>query len=491
MRYSPYRQYRYIASCSCIVCRMNWPFATHGLGIGKRLVITPNLQGIVTCRDHRKATYCSLCLRVAPVDDTNSMICCAENEDEETWPNAEASCRSCRTEALWRRVSSSSLDREAFHGPPFKWKNIADWEVKQAVDTFIDMGEGCIADVLYLAREKHWLRTNTKLAELLSQALAASRFAARAEGGYDNAVDGSDDELSGDDEDDPEIMSLTEDAGGIRELAITDWARNRVLDGYWVSPADQWYGCVLPGQPVIPAVHPCPWLGAAYGGALLDGESPGNGEELDHPRPRTYRPPCPPTYQLCEFVHRTFQRVTHDILLPAMSNIVRRIVMECSVDGTDPAVRASKMSLEDVVAELRDHATWTKGINWIELRAARLRDDHARRTGSEEDDSSASSRSDGSHTTSPVLSTTTLQTTPSPPPCVKDDEAVGSPTATSAPTMTTPTSPSLQSKEELLRPIPYVPVSVADLPSYSSEILKLVRLEALMSLLFRLTVHNA
>ena len=150
--------------------------------------------------------------------------------------------------------------------------------------------------------------------------------------------------------------------------------------------------------------------------------------------------------------------------------------MESNVDHTDPATRAAKMNIDDVVNELRDHATWTKGVDWIELRAARLRDEQVRRrrTGSEEDDSSASSRSEGSHTTSPVLSTTTLQTTPSPPPCVKEDDGVGSPTVTAGTPMAATTSPSLSTKE-LMRPIPYIPSSVTDLPRYSLDGLKTVR----------------
>ncbi|KAJ3559860.1 hypothetical protein NM688_g82 [Phlebia brevispora] len=470
VRVPPYRHFRNIANYSCLVCRVNLPMTNQGIGAGKRAVHTPHLSTISTCKDHRKGTYCSLCLRAAPVDDTRTMVYCVENEDEETWPRAEATCRSCRDEWLVRRAMSNPYDREAFPGESYEWRDTVDWEVRQAIDTFVEMGEGCISDVLTLAREKHWLRNNTKLAELLSQALASSRYTARAEGGYD-AVGGSEDDLSDNDEDDPELMSLTEDAGGIRELAITDWARNRILDGYWVSPADQWCNHVIPGQPITPAVHPCPWIGATYSGALVDGESAGDGSELEHPRPRTYKTPCPPTYALCELVNRTFMRVLRDILLPAMSNIVRRLMIECTADGTDPAQRALKMSLDDVIAELRDYATWTRGVDWLELRAARLKEERSRRTGSEEDDASLSSRSDGSHTTSPVLSTTTLQTTPSPPPCVKEDETVESPTAAPAATLTTPMSPPLHTKE-LLRPVPYVPVSIAELPQCSYEYLR-------------------
>ncbi len=435
--------------------------------------MTPYLQVVTTCKEHRKATYCSLCLRAAPVDDTHAMVCCAENEDQETWPGVDATCRTCRVEALWQRASTNALDREALNGHPNKWRHIPDWETRQAVDTFVDMGEGRISDVLCLAREKHWLRGNTKISELLSQALAASRYVARAEGTYEGNLDGSDDDLSGEDEDDPELMSLTEDAGGIRELAISDWARNRILDGHWLSPADQWYELSIPGQPtVVRAQHPCPWLGVTYSGALVDGESGGDGEELEHPRPRTSNASCPPTYGLCDHVYRVFQRVMREILLPAMSNIVRRIMVESSADGIDPIAQVKKMSLSDVVAELRDQATWMKGVDWLERRSLRERVERHRRANHEEDDSTSSSRSDNSHTTSPVLSTSTLQTTPSPPPCGKLDESATSPTI--AAIMDIPRSPTVLAKE-LLRPIPYIPETVSHLPHYSTECLSTVR----------------
>ena len=100
-----------------------------------------------------------------------------------------------------------------------------------------------------------------------------------------------------------------------------------------------------------------------------------------------------------------------------------------------------------------------------------------------EDDSSSSSRSDGSHTTSPVLSTTTLQTTPSPPPVNKDEEGSVSSPMTGAP----PPAPfvHLQTSSlraaELLRPIPYVPVTTDHMALYSREAFNLVRTGCLES----------
>ncbi|KAI0692159.1 hypothetical protein BC835DRAFT_85049 [Cytidiella melzeri] len=474
-RLSPYRHFQNISTYSCYVCRLNFPYSNHGLGTAKRLAVSPHLRTVPVCRDHRKGTFCAVCLRAAPHDDTNTMVCVAENEDNETWPGVEATCRSCRLEWLWKVSGYSPMDREAIGGFPCRWgKHAPDWEIRQAIETFVDMGEGCISEVLKLARDKHWLRKFTKLPDMLSQAVAATKYVDRAEAVYEG--DASDDDLSAD-EDDPELMSLTEDACGVRDLAIGDWVRNRILDGHWISPADQFYGSFIPHKPFIPAKHPCPWLGATYTGAVEDGESTGDGEELVHPRPRTYDAPSPPSYHLCELVFRVYQRVMREILYPAMCNIVRRLVMESQVDGTDPGMKALKMSLEDVVDQLRDPDTWSKGVDWIQRKRIRQKQEQRRRPRSDDDDSS-SSRSGGSHTTSPVLSTTTLQTTPSPPPIGgKEDETESPPIAISSPTIPVPESPSIQASS-LLRPIPYIPVTIAHLPHFSIDSIRLVWREA-------------
>ncbi|EMD32918.1 hypothetical protein CERSUDRAFT_118352 [Gelatoporia subvermispora B] len=476
VKLSPYQHFRNITNCSCIVCRINAPYSSTGLAHGKRLVPTPWLGNVVTCREHRKATYCGVCMRAAPqaeLEGEGGIVCCAENEDEETWPGVEATCRLCRQEWLWTRVQHNPVDREALGGP--KWQS-KDWETRQGVDAFLDLGEGTIADVIVTAREKHWLRSQTKLPELLQQALASSRYS-RAEAGEGY---GTDEELSEEeDEEDPEVLSMTEDAGGVKELAIQDWARNRILDGYWVSPADQWYGFANTSRPLVPSVHPCPWnRGATYSGAVDDGETEGDGAELDHPRPRTVGAPPPPTYQLCEHTYRAYIKQMHDILLPAMRNIVRRIAIECSADGADPTIRASRMTTEEVLRELHHESTWFNGIDWLERRAnereleRKRQRERKRGKGKEkdEDESSSSSRSEGSHTTSPVLSTTTLQTTPSPPPSgeAKEDETVVSPTTSVAPTLSIAVSPVLKSPE-LIHPIPYIPVALSQMPQYGLD----------------------
>jgi hypothetical protein len=418
-------------------------------------------------------------------------VLCVENDDVDTWPGIHTTCRSCREEWLWRRVVNNPKEREAVGG--HKWDS-PDWETRQTVESFIEIGEGSIQDVINLANDKLWLRKNTKLPDMLEQAMAATRYTNREEGGYT-----SDDELLSDveDEDDPELMSLTEDAGGVKDLALNDWARNRLLDGYWTSPADQWYCNTVHGLPTaVKAMHPTPWnRDAMYEGAMEEGAT---GDMVDHPRPATTNADVPPSYLLCEQAFHAFQKQMRAILLPAMTNIVRRLVIESQADGVDPAIRATRMDMEDVARELRDEASWYNGIDWLErkangerererMAAKEAKDKEREKEKDEDDGSSSSSKSSGSHTTSPVLSTTTLQTSPSPPASVDgrdakkdEDPTIITTTATrqgGAPSVIIPISPVLETPI-LLHPIPYVPVTVSHMPQYSLDAFKIVWREA-------------
>jgi hypothetical protein len=492
--FTPYRHFRHITSTSCYVCRINDPariaglgFGIAGLGVAKRPIPNPYLHTVFVCKDHRKDSFCGLCLREAPPleNDTDyHAVLCVENDDVDTWPGIHTTCRSCREEWLWRRVAGNPKEREAVGG--HKWDS-PDWETRQTVESFIEIGEGSIQDVINLANDKLWLRKHTKLPDMLEQAMAATRYTNREEGGYT-----SDDELLSDveDEDDPELMSLTEDAGGIKDLALNDWARNRLLDGYWTSPADQWYGHSVHGLPTaVKAIHPTPWnRDAVYEGAMEEGVT---GEMVEHPRPATVNADVPPSYQLCEQAFHAFQKQMRTILLPAMTNIVRRLVIESQADGVDPAIRATRMDVEDVARELQDEASWYNGIDWLErkangererqrLAAKEAKDKDKEKEKDEDDESSSSSKSSGSHTTSPVLSTTTLQTSPSPPASVdgrdakKDEDPTTAIRQGGAPSVIIPISPVLESPV-LLHPIPYVPVTVSHMPQYSLDAFKMVR----------------
>lgn len=482
LRYSPYRHFRSITSFSCLVCRINAPYTNMGLAIAKRNMYNRFLGSVGLCRDHKKESFCGSCLRQGAINPhpnpsgTDYYLGLQDNEDEETWPGVEMTCKNCRADFLWMRVRNSLKDREAVGGPKF---SSPDWETRQSVDGFIEMSEGTISDVLHTAQEKHWLRKYTKMPDMLSQALAATRFSSRDGGGagpYD-----SDDELSDiddmEDDEDPELLQMTEDAGGVKELAMNDWARNRILDGHWFSPADMWYKNKVDNQPsVVRAFHPCPWnRDATYTGAMGEGEGEvlTAEEEEMHPRPVTYRSEAPPSFQLCEQAYIAYGRQMRMILFPAMLNIVRKFVIECGADGIDPAIRVAKMDLEDVIIALRDEAIWYQGFDWLEKRRNERREagerSRRRKEDASSDDSSASSKSaDGSNTTSPVLSTTTLQTTPSPSPSEEDKKEDERSTATAYRPRTFPIAPVLD-PPRLIHPIPYIPVTTAHMPTYSIE----------------------
>lgn len=391
--------------------------------------------------------------------------------------------------------SQLTREAEAIGGP----RLVADdWESRQAIDSFLEFGEGAIRDVIGLCMEKKWLRSNTKISEMMRLTVATSRMQARmAENANAAGIGGigdyesEEEELSDlDDDEHDELMSMTEESHNVRELAINDWARTRILDGLWHSPADQWYNIQgesqaqwlpsvsqLPSLPYVSATHPVSWSVSV---TQSDNENA-------HPDPTAAREPPPPSLTLCSTAHEAYRRQLRAVLLPAMVNIVRKVVMECAVDGRDASQHVSRMGPDDVMRCLRDGRVWFNGMDW----AQRRRQDLAR---DESDESSASEKS-GSGSTSPVLSTSTLETTPSPPPISEDksnssrsDDATSSvisspPTSrkgnilstTSPLTLPIAISPVLESPTQIPS-IPYIPDRLEELGTFTIEFITRVSL---------------
>ncbi|KAH6884062.1 hypothetical protein BKA70DRAFT_1411100 [Coprinopsis sp. MPI-PUGE-AT-0042] len=698
-RFTPWRHLRNMLNCSCVICRINAPALSLGLGNvhhtkdRRSTMFTPCLGWINVCRDHerRKAAFCGLCLREAPVFESATAtaalsqfgyhptsqahsqaltnmamnVACMENEDEDTWPNVEATCRNCRLEWLWKKTSGSERDREAIVGPAALKTinalprssddfppglqamvfNSEDWETRQTIECFLDLGEGTITEVLCLAREKYWLGKHTKLGDMMMQAVAARKWSQnpgdlsgraspergqRSKGGYERqeqpiveleeaatvtstrtlsstasdvssehdprvinfepevrrqavlreaddfeSVADDEESLEDEDEDDEDASILQTEENGVKELALGDWARARILDGYWISPADSWYSLETGYPPPAPrwqrllteeqnieskkgegwthAVHPCPWtidkdseesanarvaaeVSSSSAGASAEIRSEHQGEdkhmseepEESHPHWAIVVADIPPSYALCEQAFIAHGKMMRTILLPAMKNVVRKIVMECGAAASaseayesyrgktkrleDPAIVASRMSLEDVVKILREEeAVWFDGVDWaqisknkVEANDARVRREAATAASTtsasppaDEDDrgsyegemyrtattASASSGSGSGSGPSPVLSTTTLATTPSPhisaSKHLSEDKMVDEEgmVVEENPKILIPVSPILD-QPKMLRPIPYVPMSIARFPQYTIEALKSVWREA-------------
>ncbi|XP_006460529.1 hypothetical protein AGABI2DRAFT_220564, partial [Agaricus bisporus var. bisporus H97] len=510
-RITPYRHFRHIIGLSCLVCRVNFPTTTRGLACAKRTAGTYILGYVPICRDHdhRRLAFCGLCLRESPTHEMASanvyasndlQVGVSKNDDKEMWPGVDATCRNCRHEWLWKKASLNSRDQEAIGGIDL---SSDDWETRQTVEGFVEMAEGTINAVINLAREKYWLRKFTRLDDMMQQALAAAKFngyPSRSSSVRDDAEYGNWEESLAEEDDeeeeDTELMQLEE--RGVKDLALGDWARTRILDGYWISPADIWFRNIVPGKAFdMPAEHPCPWT-------VEDRTN------LPHPSPTVVKAEVPPSWDLCHQACFAFGQQLRLILLPAMKNIVRRIAMECAMaDGKDePTLKASRLSLEEVARVLREEeGVWFDGYDWVERRR---NDEEARRSSegeaiSREDDArstrsttsstnSSGSESVGSTTTSPVLSTTTLQTTPSPPPPgdVGEKKNVSSPEHLNHQTTSTvtdwdtlnvaekviiPVDPVLN-PPRILRSIPHIPRSLAHLPQYSIEAFKNIWREA-------------
>ncbi|KAJ7088958.1 hypothetical protein C8R44DRAFT_818934 [Mycena epipterygia] len=261
----------------------------------------------------------------------------------------------------------------------------------------------------------------------------------------------------------------------------------------------------------VKAVHPVPWAVSPPFSPATPLPPPTEGEQ-QHPGP----PGPPPPYPLTEAAHTVHARQMRTVLLPAFR---RRIIVECALDaaeadgarlaapGTprkplDPAVKAARMPLADVVHELSEkEGVWFDGVDWSERRRnaraeaeAGVGEGHCTEGSNDSSEGTSSRTSD----TSPVLSTFDAGTTPSPPPLgehgkdepveeerrrrqqrreaeeeqhlAKEKEArERQPTIAVMPVLDPPC---------LLHPIPYVPKSIAHLLLYSLEVLKAVWREA-------------
>ncbi|KAJ7105370.1 hypothetical protein C8R44DRAFT_746062 [Mycena epipterygia] len=480
----------------------------------------------------------------------------ADNEDDATFPGVHATCRACRAEWLWRcavlasapaPTSNTSNSALAFSNttaaapedaetPLLRSLGCAapgvfapmDPLVRAAVSAFVDLGEGTVHNVLLVAGERQWLRAHTRWAELMGQAVAARRF--NAGGGYNttNANPGADrgrQDYSGYA---TTVLVKSGDRGRRRARSVSlesveEYDEHQkqqkrpavATDAYANNAANNAAYAHTPEDPVK-AMHPVPWAVSPPSSPAASVLPPT--DEAQHPGPPG---PPPPSYALTEAAHTAHARQMRAVLLPAFRNVVRRIIVECALDaveaddvrlaapgtGTprkplDPAVRAARMPLADVVRELREEeGVWFDGVDWSERRRnARAEAEVGAGEGHRTEGSDDSSEGTSSRTsdTSPVLSTSTLGTTPSPPPLEehrKDEPAEEErlkrqqqreteekqhrakerearerqPTIAVMPVLDPP---------RLLRPIPYVPKTIAHLPPYSLEALKAVWREA-------------
>ncbi|KAK7001191.1 hypothetical protein R3P38DRAFT_3050266 [Favolaschia claudopus] len=427
----------------------------------------------------------------------------AENEDDCAFPGAKATCRSCRAEWLWRcAVLDAGLAREGHGvemvsgglpitaGALFVDVDVADFcggerrkdddgagaqlteslgmrvdmpgyfspqeDMKVLVSAYVECGEGTIERVLGAAKERGWLRANTRWGDLRKQALASRKLGDADASAFDDTAhtknersagfregaltsrmarssvdairdvpyandaaactayasttipDECYDEDSSESDDDP--LGNEEDESldmAVKEMALTDWARARVLDGAWAAPADVHHRMkdgvrLADADPYVPAVHPVHWSvcsdpsapccapSAATEGSVRAIGTVGwiDAASQCHPGPPTQPPP---TQCLAEKANNAFVKQMRSILLPVFSNVVRRLVIDYAIDPVEvqaslltgaanssnppqhitqvqgrkplpPAICAARMTIAEVVQQLREEVgLWFDG----------------------------------------------------------------------------------------------------------------------------------
>ncbi|KAJ6448671.1 hypothetical protein C8R47DRAFT_1230943 [Mycena vitilis] len=195
----------------------------------------------------------------------------------------------------------------------------------------------------------------------------------------------------------------------VKEMALTDWARGRILDGTWAAPADVYFGNRVNG---------------------LGRNERAMGVDVDAKTRRPGAPvPIPPMYRLTEAAHIAHCKQLRIVLLPAFRNVVRRVIVECALDAAE-ANAAADVVIPDTLPRrtpryLRaEEHVWFGGIDWREARKnardqerERAREWTHRSEGSGDSCAGTPPTSD----TSPMLSTSTPGTTPSPPPLGEHD----------------------------------------------------------------------
>jgi hypothetical protein len=430
------------------------PAAIVGYGAIKHKCYTTDNGVIGLCHWHEPDRICGNCLRADNPQDEYTTLCISKNEDNVAFPYIEATCVTCRRDALYKLAMHDTILQSALRDLNSE-RDHADWEVRQTVDSYLEFGSVTTSTVNSTIWERSWLRKCTKLVEYLDQAVASVRYENREEG-YD-----TDDEIS----EDEDVMCAQEDAG-VREIAIGEYCRCRILDGNWTSPYDAYTSFLNRWMiPITSAKHPLPYM-----------QKPGE----THPTIEHGNGYPPPTQYLAEKLSVAYTNEMRKVLAPALNNLVRKISLECIRERVDPSIGASKLTIRDIIEGLRDEGVWWDNYNWEarwekEARQAKVLGRHLR---DEEESNSSSDGSLPSHQTSPVLSTTTLQTTPSPPPV--EGEAAGEKKHKAVNEL----HPSKEAT--LLRYIPLVPESLDSMTRHSQDTL----IRVCLCLMFRVYVTD-
>ncbi|KAG8996860.1 hypothetical protein FRB90_012620, partial [Tulasnella sp. 427] len=254
---------RTLSHC-CLPCRFSTPMDSRGVNLATTTMWSRYFYDVGVCDRHRPEGVCGVCLKDfwldswkfnqagQPYQDARHRSIVVL-EDDEHLRGITATCRTCRS-SIVRGLIRNKVPRNASEF------------TEPILDTFIECGEGYIKDILSEIDEKVWLLTYTNYRELHDSAIAVERMRLKqelmaereAEGLFEgrasaarldellnsgaspeeinNAIqmqtraaeEEADDDLL--DDDYGEVLTAAEEAN-VSDMAMSGWARHRVMEG--------------------------------------------------------------------------------------------------------------------------------------------------------------------------------------------------------------------------------------------------------------------
>ncbi|KAG8912383.1 hypothetical protein FRC00_004630 [Tulasnella sp. 408] len=389
-----YTTYARTFSHCCLPCRFASPGDSKGVNIATSTMWSRYFGDVGICDRHRPELVCGFCLKDYYLDcwrynnhgqpyhdQRNRTI--AVTEDDDYCRGIIATCRSCRS-VLIRGLVRNKIPRHA-----------ADL-TESVLDTFIECGEGAIKDLLGEVDEKIWLASHTNYRELHESALAVERMRLkqelRAEREAEGIMEGrvstearlqalldsgaspeeiedalqmqaveeeEDDELL--DDEYGEVLTAAEEAN-VNDMAISGWARNRILEGCWLSPLDIWHGDggirvrteVL--QRLPQSWHP---VNSYLNGPdpMIDLQQAPIPQNQMKPRLASIRCPHPPA-RIFQRAQTLYEYSFRQIVSPALSNLVQRMICEAEAEHKDVCRVVTCITTDMLLEEMRTIQLW-------------------------------------------------------------------------------------------------------------------------------------
>ncbi|CAE6492646.1 unnamed protein product [Rhizoctonia solani] len=446
--------FRRIIRATCLVCAVTCPDVYTYRRRVSRVPQPPtyptpsSMWGIIpACAVHRPLSFCGRCLRselatlglygnhigLAPLaanERDPEFVRCLDLRTS-SGAGIRAVCGACRHE----RIRAELIRGRGANMAPWMGSGFWDWdydgadvwsipwdgglsrrdadrllrseEVAGVVTQYVEYGDWTVREAIEEMEERVWMRWWTKANEMEGLVRATAKLQRMEE----RAAEPLDTDDESDEEDD--LLSLS-DEFGLRDMIFQDWARNRILEGIWLSPhmdINQYYaqastnsefrhmpsrwaprhpfGRVQRTPPTLPRPFTC-----TVQIAVRDARDPHDSRRAYTRVPANfYLSNPPPPSRISYNLARAWEQSMRSIIGPAITNVVSRIVKECKVveefiqagiddpirresvraqcilahGESDPCKAVSRINADRLVDILRGPEPWVEGGGWEDV----------------------------------------------------------------------------------------------------------------------------